>query len=62
MYVPRGLMAPKDLFGCFECIERGHRLTYDPFQCISRQHMFLGALGPIGTHLVGSNALRGVID
>ena len=58
MNVPRG---PRDPFGWFKCVEKGDRLTYDPSQCISWQHMSLGALGPLGMHLVGSNASRGFI-
>lgn len=60
-YVPRGHRNPRDPFLFFECVNRGHRLTYDPIRWISWQLMLLGALGPLGTHLVCLNMWKAVI-
>ena len=56
-----GVIGPLGIYVVMKCVERGHRLCYDPFRCISQQPLSLGILGSLGTNFVGSNALRGVI-
>ena len=60
-YVLRGPRVPRDILKSFLWVKGGHRLTYDRLRPITRRHMSVGVLDPLGTYSNHSYGSKGVI-